>query len=54
MVLAYTGKKKMRMIMKTKSLILTIISTLLLAPISFTHPVEAAYEPSQQEIDQLA
>lgn len=40
--------------MKTKSLIMTIIFTLLLAPISFTHPVEAAYEPSQQEIDQLA
>ncbi|MFJ8519002.1 hypothetical protein [Lysinibacillus xylanilyticus] len=37
-----------------KSLIMTIIFTLLLAPISFTHPVEAAYEPSQQEIDQLA
>ncbi len=40
--------------MKTKSLIMTIIFTLLLVPISFTHPVEATYEPSQQEIDQLA
>lgn len=40
--------------MKTKRLIMTIIFTLLLVPISFTHTVEATYEPSQQEIDQLA